>query len=136
MKKILVAFMFLGVVMCSATDPDIECYSVGYVDGLKTDYQSQIDSLKAIIAVLNDQTEIDVIADTFSFNMVDDRLKITVKKEGYKVWYTLIDGTKRINTDYIDYESSIMIMDTNYTVGSLNLNDDYTKGSAYVKLGY
>lgn len=134
MKKLLGLFLFMGVVMCSAQEPDVECYSIGYVDSLETNYKSKIDSLETLIEALNNQDEIDVIADTFSFNLVDDRLKIEVKKEAHNVWVNIIDGNKRINSDYVDYEGSVMVMDSTYTVGSLFINENHTKGNAFIQL--
>ena len=97
-------------------------YSQGYVDNIMLTKDLKIDSLNQRIIFLEtvlDINETSVIADTFNFEIVDDRIKVEIDKKGHDIWIDLIDGSKRINADYINYSRSIMLMDSTYTVGSI-----------------
>lgn len=115
---------------CQGQEPDIECYSEDTVlvreNRIIQTYKLKIDS---VINSMYSQGYVDnimltkdlksVIADTFNFEIVDDRIKVKIDKKGHDIWIDLIDGSKRINADYINYTRSIMLMDSTYTVGSI-----------------
>ena len=122
MRVIFVTLLFVGMT-CNGQVPD----TLIYID--RAEHESAmakkdatIDSLLAILKTcqeLQDTDDMSVVADTFRFQLVDNRVRVEVIKQGHNVWYNFEDGAKRINADYRNYERQVMLMDSTYTVGSL-----------------
>lgn len=112
MNKLTTLLLTIFALSCNAQEPDtLTYYSVEHVDSL-------INRIEFLESALN-VNEVSVIADTFNLEIVDDRIKVEVNKIGYNVWVNVIDGYKRINSDYYNGVRSIMLMDSTHTVGSL-----------------
>jgi hypothetical protein len=111
MKNLMLLPFLLLFTSATCQEPDTHTYS-----------QNIIDSLNMRIQLLEFElnvSETSVIADTFNFEIIDDRIKVEVNKQGHNVWVNIIDGQKRINADYINYTRQIVIMDSTFTVGSM-----------------
>jgi len=102
MRKLTTLFVAIIVLSCNAQEPR-PMYSVEYVDSIKADYEQRIYTLQTVLETY-DNSEISVIADTFNFEVVDDRIKIEVNKLGHDCHVEIIDGDKRIYAYYVDYE--------------------------------
>jgi len=102
MKHIITLLLTIFAIGCNAQEPDtLTYYSIEYVDSL----QNRIEFLESVI----DISEVSVIADTFNFEIVDDRIKIEVNKLGHDCHVEIIDGNKKIDAYYIDYERSVSL---------------------------
>ncbi len=122
MRLMFVVLVLVGTT-CNGQEPDTLIYiDRAEHEAAMAEKQETIDSLQNLLDLCRELLvvkDVDVIADTFNVSIVDDRIKVSIKKEGYKVWYDLEDGYKRINADYTDYERKVMLMDSTHTVGSL-----------------
>lgn len=104
MKQIAIITLTILALSCSGQEPDtLAYYNIEYVDSLKNDYEQRIVNLQSIIDTYSSD-EISVIADTFNFEIVDDRIKIEVNKLGHDCHVEIIDGEKRIDAYYVNYE--------------------------------
>lgn len=125
MKYFLIVFSLFLVLACNGQRPDTLFYFDEDVhNAIVDEMQSDIDSIQSLLdlcrSALNSD-ELSVIADTFNLEIVDDRIKIELNKINHDVWIDIIDGSKRLNADYIIYEYNILVMDSTYTVGSMYL---------------
>ena len=126
MRLIFLTLLFVWV-SCSGQELDTLIYiDVAEHQSAIASKDVTIDSLQGLLDLCREFADIDVlsvVADTFEVTIIDDRVRVNVKKQGHKVWYNFEDGTKRINADYVGYRSSVLlmdsIMDSTYTVGSL-----------------
>lgn len=131
-----IAIILLTFFAFSCNGQDICTYSQRYVDSVINQYEFKLSICEEALNI----NEALINADTFSVQIYDDRLIIEVDKHGYDVWVNIIDGNKRINTDYINFERKVLFMDdsenlgTSHTVGSIMINSESTKGSSYINL--
>lgn len=94
MRNILTILLTILTLSCTSQEPDIECYSQDYLDSVLLlnvqncneqlmNSQVIIDSLDIRISFLEnllESKETTVIADTFNFEIADDKMKIEVTK--------------------------------------------------------
>jgi hypothetical protein len=132
---ILLTFLALAA---SCQEPDVECYSQGYVDSILlvntqncnsviAEQQRTIDSLKSLVYY-------QIIQDTAVVEVQYDYIVARIDKSGHQVNLTLSDfqRKKRIQARYDDYDCVIRIMNDTVGVGYLHINEENTKGNAYV----
>ncbi len=122
MKCFIVALLF-SVMTCNGQEPDTLIYiDTEDHEQVIVDMQNTIDSLETLIELLQSAIESshqDIIADTFQVSLQDNQIYVEVKKEGHNVWFRLVDGPKRMNAQYYDYERKIYLMDSTHSVGTL-----------------
>lgn len=120
MKLKLLLISLVVATACSGQEPDTLFYFDEAVhNSIVAEMQSKIDSIQAEFFLYKSSTEEIVIRDTFNLEIADDRIKIEIHKVNHNVWVDIIDGQKRINADYVDYQSKIVLMDSTDTVGRL-----------------
>lgn len=128
MKQITTIILAVLALACTAQEPDIECYSVGYVDSIKSEYELRIEILSSVL-----QSDVYETPEDSCILISDDgNIRAEIIKEGLNIWVNIIDGNKRINSDYINSESRVIIMNDSVTIGSLYINSDNTKGSSFI----
>lgn len=137
MKKITTILLIIIAFGCNAQTPDTLAYfTPEYVDSLlyvssgieavndNLLLENKVlltanDSLNDVIKYLLSINDLIIHKDTCSLTIIDDRLKVEIIKRSHDVWVNIIDGEKRINADYFNYERKVMLMDSTYTVGSI-----------------
>jgi len=129
MKQITTILLIILALGCNAQEPDVHTFSQSLLDSINISKQLEIDSLKARVSlleiVLEESAKERIIdADTFYFELVDDRIKVEINKQGHNVWFNLIDGEYRINSDYINYETTIRLMSDTAQVIGVGLEND------------
>lgn len=110
LTTILLTILFFG---CKAQEPDFHGYTQEYMDSVIISYEQRIENLSSIL-----ESPIYLTSSDTCKLVSEGVIYSEINKKGDNVWYTLIDGSKRINADYIDGEIRIMIMDSLLTIGS------------------
>lgn len=109
MKQITTILLTIIALSCSGQKPDtLAYYPVQYVDSIINNYEQRIANFQSILDTY-DETEISVVSDTINFEVVDDRIKVEVTKEGHNVWIDLIDSDTIISMTYINYIRNVIL---------------------------
>lgn len=119
MKTItIIILLTIFIYSCNAQEPKtLNYYSVEYVDSLK-----RVIAFKDSI-LLETFDVFEAKADTFNYTLegINDNVLIKVDKKGSNVWVNIIDDYRRMNMYYVDGHRSSILMDSTYSVGSINI---------------
>jgi hypothetical protein len=105
MKQITTILLTILALGCNAQEPHL-AYSVEYVDSVINNYEQRIENFQSMLDTY-DASELDRIADTLSVDVSDDRIKISLIKEGHNVWIDLIDQDTIISMTYLNYTRNV-----------------------------
>ena len=129
MKQINTILLIILALGCNAQEPDMHTFSQRLIDSISTAKQSEIDSLKARVSLLEivleeSEKEKIVSADTFNFKIAGNNILIEIDKKGADMRFNLIDGDYRIYNDYFNSETTIRLMNDTTQVIGVGLEND------------
>lgn len=118
MKRVLIlSVLALLVYCCRAQQPDVECYSIGYVDTLSTNYQDTINNLRAVNSgLINNPVlmydQVVQIHDTVGYIA-------ELKKVDNDFWFTLTVDDQRFNVWIVNEKLQVWVGDSTKAVSLL-----------------
>lgn len=118
MKKAVLLLFVFATVCCAAQQPDVECFSVGYVDTLNSNYADTIRNLReANTLLLKDP----VLMYDQVVNIWDSTgYQCEVTKKGNDFWFSLIQDDQRFRVNVVDNQLEVWVGDSTKAINMMS----------------
>jgi len=135
MKKLTTLLLTIIALSCNGQEPDLTGYTIGT-------YENNIAYRDSIIAVLEAKNKlqsellealvVEDRTDTITKMINDGNIQITLIKEASNVWVSIIDVDYRINTNFVNGVTQIILMEDLKSIASINADINRTNLGCYV----